>query len=98
SATAPSQNDEYFHVGTTSGCKLISATNVTTNFNVGVANGSGTGFFENLETTTGLTGGDMDSMIAGSPRHLWTFFRLPPTTSITGAQDVNFILTIRQGP
>ena len=40
----------------------------------------------------------MDSMIPGYVRHMYTYFRLPPTTSITTAQDVNFVLSVRAGP
>ena len=98
SATAPSQDDEYFHVGTASGAKLVSTTNSFPATAVGISGGSGVGFFENYEGGTGLNGADMDSMSPGSRRHLWTYFRLPPTTSITGAQDINFVLSIRQGP
>ena len=62
---------------------------------VGIAAGSGVGFFENNE---GGAGADMDSMFPGYTRNLWTFFTLPPTTSLTGTQTINFVLSVRAGP
>ena len=90
--TVPSQDDEYFRVGASSGAKITSASNSASAAHVGTFNGSGFGLFENNETA-----GDMDSMTPGSVRHLWTYFRLPPTTSITGPQDINFVLSVRAG-
>ena len=91
--TAPSQGDEYFRVGSSSGAKITSASNVATAAHVGTFTGTGIGLFENNEGSSG----DLDSVIPGSVRHLWTYFRLPPTTSVTGAQDINFILSVRAG-
>ena len=88
--TAPGQDDEYFRVGTSSGAKLYAAGPTFAAQPVGVISGSSLGFFENNETA-----GDMDDMVAGNVRHLWTYFTLPPTTSITGQQRINFVLALR---
>ena len=93
-ASAPSQSNEYFRVGSSSGSKITSLTNSYAATAVGISGGAGTGKFENNEGGSG----DMDSMVPGDRRHLWTFFTLPPTTSLTTAQDINFVLSVRAGP
>ena len=91
---APAQDNEYFRVGTTSGTKILSTTNLFAGIPVGIAGGSGIGRFENNEGGSG----DMDSMNPVSVRHMFTYFTLPPTTSITADQDIQFTLTVRAGP
>ena len=92
------QGDEYFRVGSSTSTKLAVAGNSFPATTVGVTPGSGIGKFENNEGGTGPSGADMDSMSPGDVRHLFTYFRLPPTTSITGPQDINFVLSLRAGP
>jgi len=89
---APSQGDEYFRVGTSSGAKLISQTGVYGITEIGHA-GTGFGLFE-----TNGDGADMDSMNPGDQKHLWVYFNLPPTTSISAPMFVNFVLSSRAGP
>ncbi len=79
---AVNNNDEYFRVGTSSGAKLTSLTQSFSGVRVGRQSATGIGRFENDESNSG----DMDNLAPTSLRHLWTFFRLPPTTSITGQQ------------
>ena len=94
-ASVPSTDNtsEYFRVGTSSGAKLTSLTETFTGVRTGITNAGGsigTGRFESDEAGIG----DMDNLTPGSRRHLWTFFRLPPTTSITGQQTINIVLSI----
>jgi len=93
-ASAPSQGDEYFRVGVDTGAKLLSSNNSFASTAVGLNGSSGLGRFENNEG--GL--GDMDSMNPGNQRHLWLFFRTPPTTSLSAEQSINFVLSTRAGP
>ncbi len=97
---APAQSYEYFRVGTSSGSKLAPANSGPTYAATAVGNvgAPGVGMFENNEGVSGTFGGDMDAMSAGDVRHMFTYFRLPPTTSITGAQDINITLSVRAGP
>ena len=93
SGTAPSQNDEYFRVGTTSGSKLTSDTHIFAGVRAGVTvgNGSlGTGRFEN----NGTGNEDMDDLSNTAQRHMWTYFKLPAATSSTGEQSIFLTLTI----
>jgi hypothetical protein len=93
---APTQSNEYFRVGATSGTKII-PTDTGPSFAgvpVGIAGGSGIGRFENNEGGSG----DMDSMNPVSVRHMFTYFTLPPSTSLTADQDINFVLSVRTGP
>ena len=83
-------DDEYFRVGTSSGAKLVALGPTFPATAIGVIGGSGFGRFETNEPAA-----DMDDMIAGFVRHLWTYFTLPPTTSITGQQSINFVLAVR---
>ena len=85
------QDDEYFRVGTSSGAKLTALGPTFAASPIGVIGNNGIGGFENNEGGTG----DMDDMVAGNVRHLFTYFTLPPTTSITGPQDINFVLSLR---
>ena len=91
---APTQSNEYFRVGTTSGTKILSTGNSFAGVPVGIAGASGIGRFENNEGGSG----DMDGMSPGSVRHMFTYFTLPPTTDITTDQDIQFTLTVRAGP
>ena len=91
---APAQDEEYFRVGTSSGAKLISTTPTFAATAVGLSGTTGIGRFESNEGASG----DMDSMAPGSVRHMFTYFRLPPATSLTASQDVNFTLSVRAGP
>ena len=93
SVTRPSQGDEYFRVGTSSGAKLTSTSGAFGSTAVGLSGSDGVGRFEPDDPAA-----DMDVMSPGNRRHLWLFFRLPPTTSLTSAQDVNFVLSVRAGP
>ncbi len=93
-ATAPAQNDEYFRVGTSSGAKLVSNTNIFAPAAVGKTPGSAVGRFESNEGGAG----DMDSLSPASRRHVWLYFRLPNTTSITAQQSIQFQFSVRQGP
>ena len=95
---APAQDYEYFRVGTTSGSKITSLTQSFAATAVGIAAGSGVGRFENNEGNASPNPADMDSMTPAAYRHMFTYFRLPPTTSVTGAQDINFTLSVRAGP
>ena len=92
-ASAPAQDDEYFRVGTSSGAKLTSTNGTFGSTPVGLSGSTGFGRFESNEDAA-----DMDSMIPGAKRHLWIYFTLPPVTSIAADQDVNFVLSTRQGP
>ena len=97
---APAQDYEYFRVGTSSGSKIVSAT-TSPNFAgvpVGIAGGANIGRFENDAGNNGPTDADMDGMDPGAVRHLFTYFRLPPNTTITADQEVQFTLTVRAGP
>ena len=89
--TIPSTpDDEYFRVGVTSGAKLIALGPTFAATPIGLIGNSGYGRFETNEPAA-----DMDDMIAGYVRHLWTYYTLPPTTSITGQQSINFVLSVR---
>ena len=90
---APAQDDEYFRVGTTSGAKITSLTQTMSARTVGLTPTSGIGFFESNESGNA----DMDSMNPADKRHMYTYFTLPPVTSITSAQDINFVLSVRAG-
>lgn len=85
---ASNNTEEYFRVGSSSGAKLTSLTNVFSAVRVGKSNGSAIERFENNEDAA-----DMDLMASGTKRHLWTFFRLPPTTSVTAPQKINIVLS-----
>ena len=88
--SAPSQGDEYFRVGSSSGAKLLSLSQNFTATDIGITGaGTGTGRFENNEAGSG----DMDNMDPGNQRHLWVYFRLPPSTSLSATQSVNFVLS-----
>ena len=91
---APSQGYESFRIGASSSSKLTAWGPTFPATTVGIAAGSGVGGFENDESGAG----DMDSMNPGDTRHLFTYYTLPPTTSITGDQDINFVLSLRAGP
>ena len=81
-------------MGTASGTKILSTGPTFAGVPVGISGGSGIGRFENNEGGAG----DMDSMNPVSTRHMFTYFTLPPTTSITADQDIQFTLTVRAGP
>ncbi len=93
SAAAPSQGDEYFRVGTSSGAKFTSNTENFGPQPVGVNNGSGVGFFEPNDPAS-----DMDGLNPGDRRHLWIYLHTPPTTSVTTQQKININLSVRPGP
>lgn len=88
---APAQNEEYFRVGSSSSTKLTSPTNEFSATAVGSAGGTGIGKFENNEGNDG----NMDNIVPDSQRHLWSYFRLPPSTSLTAEQYINVTLSVR---
>ena len=97
---APAQSYEYFRVGTTSGTKIVSAA-TSPNFAgvpVGLAGSSGIGRFENNAGSVGPTNADMDSISPTAVRHMFTYFTLPPVTTIATDQDIQYTLTVRAGP
>ena len=57
-------------------------------YHVGGNSGAGTRF----ENQTG-GGVDMDQLSATNARHMWMYFRLPPTTSTGAAQELTLTLT-----
>ena len=91
SVTVPSQGDEYFRVGTSSGAKLISNTPFFGPAAIGIDGSNGLGRFENNVT-------DMDALLPGTKRHLWIYLRTPPTTSATAQQSIRFTFSVRSGP
>ena len=95
---APVQDYEYFRVGSTSGCKIAADGPIYLGTPVGIAAGSGIGRFENFAGNTGPTPADMDSMNPVSTRHMFTYFTLPPLTTLGTDQDIHFTLTVRTGP
>ena len=92
-ATAPSQDDEYFRVGTSSGAKLISPDGTFGTAAIGLSGSDGFGRFESNGDTA-----DMDVMSPADQRHLWFFFTLPPQTDDFTEQQINFVLSTRGGP
>ena len=97
---APAQDNEYFRVGTTSGTKIVSAT-TSPNFigvPVGLAGSSGIGRFENNAGSAGPTNADMDSITPTAVRHMFSYFTLPPVTTLATDQDIQYTLTVRAGP
>ncbi len=91
SVTAPSQGDEYFRVGTSSGAKILSSTENFGPAAIGISGSNGLGRFENNVT-------NMDTLLPGHQRHLWLYFRTPKTTSTTAQQSIQFQFSVRQGP
>ena len=91
---APAQDNEYFRTGTSSGTKITSLTQTFPATQVGLAGSSGIGAFENNEEGNA----DMDSMAPASERHMFTYFTLPPATSVTADQYINFVLAVKAGP
>ena len=89
---APAQGDEYFRVGTSSGAKLVSATNSFASTAVGVDPGTGFGRFE-----SNAPGANMDALNPTNQRHMFVYFRLPSQTSVTTQQSINFVLSSKQG-
>jgi hypothetical protein len=96
---APAQDNEYFRVGITSGSKIV-PTDTGPIFSASqVGNGTNTiGFFENNEGGSGAGGGDMDAMAPGDVRHMYTYFRLPPVSTVIADQDIQYTLSVRAGP
>ena len=93
SATAPSQNSEYFN-GNTQGTNsdLLAGGSASPNvaaIRIG-AGGTTGGEFENDFT-------NMNNMVVNSQRHMWTFFRMPSGTSTTDDQKVTLVLTVESG-
>ena len=89
---ATNNTEEYFRVGSSSGAKLTSLTQTFTGTRVGLSGADGVGRFENNEGGAG----NMDRMVNYSKRHMWTFFRLPPTTTITSQQTINIVLSVTE--
>ncbi|OGR82183.1 MAG: hypothetical protein A2901_04320 [Elusimicrobia bacterium RIFCSPLOWO2_01_FULL_54_10] len=97
-ASAPAQGNEYFRVGTSSGAKIISNTNLFGPAAVGFAGSAGIGRFENNAGNNGPSPADMDGMNPNAQRHLWLYFRLPDTTSVSAEQEIQFQFSVRPGP
>ena len=97
---APAQDNDNFRVGTTSGSKIISTDTgpIFASAPVGFSGSAGIGRFENSEGVSGTFGGDMDGMNPGAKRHMFTYFTLPPVTTVATDQDIQFTLTVRAGP
>ncbi len=97
---APAQDIEYFRVGTTSGTKIVPTNTgpILTMTPVGIAAGSNIGRFENNAGSVGPTNADMDSISPTAVRHMYSYFTLPPVTTIATDQDIQYTLTVRAGP
>ena len=95
SATAPSQNGEYFSGvnGTEANSAILaSATNVFAPVRVGTNFATLPGLFENNVTSMNR----LDPTVQNK-RHMWMFFRMPGQTSTASSQQVTFVLTVDTG-
>ena len=70
------------------GTANASITSAALTYRAGGASGNGSKFEQQGGGTT-----NMDNMSTGNVRHMWTYFRLPPTTSVGTQQEITVTLT-----
>jgi hypothetical protein len=93
SATAPSQDNEYFFgvTGAEANSGLIASnTNTYPATRVGTNAATLPGLFESNFTS-------MNGLAVNTQRHMWFNFRMPSDTSTTNDQRITFILTVDSG-